>query len=136
MKELTTYITEKLSIDDVTLVNDKLPNKIDFKSLVSYLMGIGFEKINGRATIGALKTAFNKAHGKVMTLDRNTLVIRFADTSKESISEKNPIYACKFYKGAKGVVMKPVYATEVENWWETRFNDEKDFIEEIKKIVK
>lgn len=135
MKELHTYITEKLSIDDVTLDDNTFSGKIDYESFVSYLLRIGFEEINGHATIESLKTAFNKAHGKVMTLSSGTLVIRFANTSKEGISSDNPIYACKFYKGVKGVSMKPVYATEAKEWWETRL-DEKDFIEEIKKIVK
>ena len=134
MKELSTYIIEKLSIDDVTLVNDKLPNKIDFKSIASYLMKNGFTEINGYADIRSLKTAFNKAHGRALTLDSHTLVIRFANTSGGNISYENPIYACKFYNKAGGATTKPVYATEVKDWWEIRF-DEKDFIEEIKKIV-
>lgn len=129
MKELCAYINEKLSIDDVTLVNDKLPHKIDFKSLASYLMKNGFTEINSYADIGSLTSAFNKAHGRALTLDSYNLVIRFANTRSGNISYENPIYACKFYKDGK-----PVYATEVKDWWETRF-DEKDFIEEIKKIV-
>lgn len=130
MKELTKYIIEKLSIDDVTLDDNMFSGKIDYESFVSYLLRNGFEEINGHATIETLRTAFNKAHGKVMALSSGTLVIRFADTSKEGISNDNPIYACKFYKDGK-----PVFSTEVKDWWQTRL-DEKDFIKEIKKIVK
>ena len=90
MKNLKEIILEKLRVDDI-IITEKFPTSENLKDIIEFLKEEGFKeyKIDKTGVIGTL----NKNENKIFLLsDYGYDRIWFADTSKEEISIKNPIF--------------------------------------------
>ena len=99
MKTLKNILVEKLSIDSITF--DKFPTSEDLEDIIEFLKKEGFKEYQ-ISDIGLIPT-FNKNKGKIFFLSDNSSNKRiwFADTSKEKISEHNPVFLLIKYSGMK-----------------------------------
>ena len=93
MKELTTYITEKLDISKVTLYNSDFPINGSIKDICEYLRHQGFIEIPNNGKL-KLFLAMNDKKDKVFAWDAGLTgkFVRFADTSNHDIDKEHPSY--------------------------------------------
>ena len=136
MKELHTYITEKLSIDDMVPDND-FPIDGPIKDIVRFLEYDDFENFDDYDLdlnyFGEYEDFFNKKHKKLFVYNIKSRWVRFADTSMKKISVENPIIVVKFNED--GDEKKPTYAVEIDSFWDRYLNKE-EFKKAIKKVFK
>lgn len=96
MKELTSYITEKLDINKVAL-NSDFPIKGTINDVIVFLEKCGFKNLGIRPpTAEQIFQEFEESTGKVFMYDTDANWIRFADNKDGKISKKNPIYTIFF----------------------------------------
>ena len=90
MKNLKDTILEKLSIDNINL-DGEFPIDGTLEDMVEFLERQGFKHIQHVDDVNKL---FNSAKSKSFTVTNINKVyyLWFADTSKEKISKKNPIF--------------------------------------------
>jgi len=87
MKNLKDAILEKLKVDDIVL-EEKFPIDGTLDDMIKFLEGNGFKYVR---CDGAIDKWFNKYKSKCFY--KNSERLWFADTSKEKISEDNPIFS-------------------------------------------
>ena len=93
MRSLDTYITEKLSLDDVKLID--FPKTNDVRKIVDFLRKENFIRVSN-VIKGYFNSYFNNFSNRVLLTNRLNHWIRFADTSKGKIEENNPVF-CLIY---------------------------------------
>lgn len=87
MKELTTYIAEKLDINKVNL--NMFPIDGTLEEIISFILANGFVQYKGKIYTQIIKK-FNELGSKCCVIEND--IIWWADTSKDEISEDNPIF--------------------------------------------
>ena len=115
MKELATYINEKLDIGNVNL--KEFPITGPFEEVKQFLTASGFrEMTTGRVLFSFLEITklfnntltFGKGDRVFYTrTDDDLHIIYFGDTTKGSISKKNPLYSIKF-EGDDNIVYQKI----------------------------
>ena len=113
-------VLEKLKVDDI-VINKKFAIHTTFNDIVKFLEEEGFQRIDG----SSVSKAFNTAKSKCFMLEGND--IWFADTSKEKISKKNPV----FYMNC-GFIYS-IYSMEHDILEYIVINNKKEFLEELNK---
>lgn len=126
MKKLSNYINEKLDINNVNLRRIDFPLDKSVEEVANFLIINGFQEIEHSVLSGGLEKKFNNANGKAFIRQEETTGrpwIRFADTSNEKISTKNPMF---FYspRGKEYGKDYPMSYTQITN---------KEFLNEITK---
>ena len=97
MKELSTYITEKLDINKVALNDINFPIDSSIEDICEYLKSQGFIEIPDTGIKSELYSVMNKKKGKVFVKVKDWF-IRFADTSNHDIDKNHPVYAIFYDK--------------------------------------
>ena len=129
MKNLKDTILEKLKVDDI-IPDAKFPIDKHLKEIVEFLKEQGFKDVNRR---GSKDIIFNSEKSKCFTYikdfsDRG--ILWFADTTKEAISEKNPMFLIKSIPNTS--VFAVYYMISGEMIYKTD-NDKEEFLEELNK---
>lgn len=97
MRELTTYINEKLDLNKVNL-HDKFPIDEDSKKVIEFLKAQGFKELDDNKIHYWSKyfIEMDKMSAKVYSLtpadDDNVDSLKFANTTKARISDNNPLF--------------------------------------------
>jgi len=101
LKELTTYITEKLDINKVNLNDSGFPLELTAESLVQYLKDCGYAKVPyisfPDGNISDYIPYFNEKHSKQFIYTKRWGEIYIADTSKSKIDGSNPMFYLSIY---------------------------------------
>ena len=127
MKNLKDSILEKLSIDNINL-NGEFPVDGTIEEMAEFLEEEGFQQLD--SSIVTIPAA-NDAEAKCFMIDKTETELWFADTSKEKISKKNPIFSIEIY--FKSTVFS-TYAFNSRGFYERIIdNDKKAFIKELNK---
>ena len=91
MYSLVGYISERLNPRHLGTAKFPIDGTID--EVVKFLERQGFEKIENKSYLLIHKSnKFNDTNSKSYMLDIDSTRIMFADTSKNNISEENPIF--------------------------------------------
>ena len=88
MDTLTNYITERIRIDNIK--HREFPVDGTVKDMVKFLKMNGFEEF-GEEDMGVVKQ-FNKEKIRGFMMNRDKDILWFADTTKNQISENNPVF--------------------------------------------
>ena len=124
-------ILEKLSIDSI-MPDAEFPADGTLEEIIEFLKEQNFKDISKR---GPKDILFNSEKSKCFTYLKEHERIWFADTSKEKISKKNPIFVIKINKDIKkvsGYLYSIYYLIDREVTYIVK-NDKKAFIEELNK---
>lgn len=82
-------ILEKLKVDDISF--EKFPTNGTIEDIIKFLKTEGFKEY--QISEGGIIPTFNKNKGKILLLSNYSYDrVWFADTSKEKISEQNPVF--------------------------------------------
>ena len=118
-------ILEKLKVDDIILY-EKFPIDGSIEDMIEFLKENNFKFIKN---VDSVRVLFDSANSKCYTTYKDK--IWFADTSKEKISKKNPVFT---HVGSKHINTYTVYFINnigtVEHIVE---DDKKAFMEELNK---
>lgn len=122
MRELTTYINEKLDINKVNIKNKnfgkKFPIDGGMDEIKRYLLKNGFKEVNDRGNFDTYVGNLNSMATKVFSVGLRQL--RFADTTYDTINEENPIFAININSSTD-----VIWSTEAKYWWEHKISKEK-----------
>ena len=120
-------ILEKLKIDDIKLTGN-FPIDGTIEEMAKFLEEEGFQHL---ASDIVTIPAANNAKAKCFMLDKTETELWFADTSKEKISRKNPIFSIEIYY--KSIVFS-TYSYNSRGFYERIIdNDKEEFLEELNK---
>ena len=99
MKNLKDSILEKLKVDDIII--EKFPTGENLEDIIKFLKKEGFKEY--KIDNSNLVDSFNKIKSKIFLLinEQSNSRLWFADTSKEKISEHNPVFFLFKYNGMK-----------------------------------
>ena len=126
MNQLSDYITERIRIDNVKQV--KFPIDGTLEEMTKFLESEGFRHLD--SIIVTIPTA-NNANAKCFMYDKAGTELCFADTSKEKISKKNPLFSIEI--DFKSTVFS-TYAYDSRGFYEKIIdNDREEFLEELNK---
>ena len=90
MKNLKDTILEKLKVDDIIPDKEKFPINGTIDDMIEFLKEEDFKEVKYHKNY-TISEQLKKTNDKVFLIFENTR-IWFVDTSKEKISEKNPIF--------------------------------------------
>lgn len=95
MRELSSYINEKLDINKVNLISTFPINEENIAEMANFLKEAGFDDINVDGSNIVKK--FNSERKKCfyLNIQENLIELVFCDTENEKISDSNPIYAIR-----------------------------------------
>ena len=93
MKALKDSILEKLKIDDIILDEEKFPIDGTLDDMIKFLEDGGFIRIKEHTYYPS--KVFNSEKDKCLYISDEQSIF-FADTSKEKVSEKNPIFYIEY----------------------------------------
>jgi len=134
MKNLVDILLEKLDIDDVKIGNSKyfvkdFPLDNTIEKIVNYLKDNDFKEVSWPTMkeLSEFKKDLEKENWKVFTMYGNEM-IRFANTTYDTISKDNPIFV--IYKGKSA---NHLYF-ESNKWWERRDIKPDDFLAKMKYV--
>ena len=123
-------VLEKLKVDSIVL-DKEFPIDGTLNDMIAFLEGEGFHYIDGEH----IKESLNAEKTKCFMLDLKTkssrsdlTTIWFADTSKEEISKKNPVFNI-VYDSRYSVY----YINQLGNIIDIVKNDKKKFLQELNK---
>lgn len=89
MKNLDSYITEKLRVDDIAIPDENFPIDGPIEKIVDFLDYRGFKDIS---VPNGLKDVFNRKKTAGYILDVRPNRIWFGDTTSENISDANRFF--------------------------------------------
>jgi hypothetical protein len=138
MEYLKDYITERIRIDNIKLMN--FPIDGSFEEMVEYLKGCGFVEIF--PNLPTFVPTFDMYRKNLDKMECTTCefrpdlggsshnkALRFVNTSKQPISKSNPIF-CVFYRTSTNEFE---YYIEISEYWQKRLT-KPDFLRGINKI--
>ena len=127
MKNLKDSILEKLKVDDIII--EKFPTGENLEDIIKFLKKEGFKEY--KIDNSNLVDSFNKIKSKIFLLinEQSNRHLWFADTSKEKISEHNPVFYIHLNKYNKSNSNFSVYTPS----FNIVNNDKKAFLEELNK---
>lgn len=85
-------VYEKLSIDDINL-NGEFPVDGTYEEVFDFLKNHNFIPLQPKCS--SIVKLFNMERNKCIRFEKNRRIL-FADTSKEKISERNPVFLINF----------------------------------------
>jgi len=136
MKELTSYITEKLDINNISL-SWEIPIESTYDKFVKYLNDNKFKEIKYDNSKHGLRInlvkAFNDEHKRVfmsIRIDNGSYQLYFANTENEKISSSNLCYEIKYKNNSpyQYATITPFYFQKIVNY---DVVDIKEFIKEL-----
>lgn len=139
MKELSSYIIEKLDINNIKF-NDKFPVEGPKEKIFEFLEDNGFEieeipktSLSFKVIEELGKTKLRKAFSFA---NSHGFAIYFGDSTSNSISKDNPVYYIgKNYK--KEVIFYRVFPSKYTTYaTEEEKIDEKEFLKEVNKLFR
>ena len=121
-------VLEKLKVDDISF--EKFPIDGTFDEIIEFLKEKDFKEIVAKSDEG-VDEMFDSKKYTCVTANYKYKRIWFADTSKEEVSEKNPIFLIICHEN-KTFIYKVFYVNNRHVKYIVE-NDKKEFLEELNK---